>query len=199
MHPEYSVKSPGGTFIIEQRALVEGDKWSWQAWMCPAAAGVVPYQLPLWHDNELCWCGDFYIAPNGRYILHAQKTGSGASDGALFTRGPDGLFALMHSACVGPPFSERVWSFFRRTLRRDPKLSRSRMEFVAWGADGVCLELSLGGEDLGGGCRVHDWRLHYNLMSKRFFVTHDQILHNRRAITVPPPRSPEMRVLPGRR
>ena len=185
-YPAYSVKSPRGSFVIGQRARVEEDGWFWQAWICPETASAPSYQLPLWHEGELSWCGNFYISPDERFILHIQKTGSAANDGAVFTRGRDGRFALSRSGDPGLSLSRGAWSFFGRSTGLKSASFRTGLGFVAWGTDGECLELSLRGQDFGGDHFVQDWRLHYHLVSQRFFLTRDQVRHNRRAITVAP-------------
>ena len=185
VQPQHTIKAPDGSFVIEQRALVEQDEWLWQAWICPVSGGGTSYPLPRWHEAEWCWAGSFSIAPNGEYLLHIQKTGSGANEGAIFAKQRDGKFVPAPNPGPSAPLIERAWSFFRLKFSKDPRLSRGGMNFVSWGQDGDCLEISLHGSDLGGGFAVDDWRLHYNLVSERFFLSRDQIIHNRRAVVAP--------------
>ncbi len=157
VRPQHSVAARSRAFVIEQRALVEDDQWAWQAWVCPAPGGGDPWFLPLWHEGELSWPGDFYISPDEKAILHIQKSGSAANDAAILTRHKDGKFALSTLSL----FSERAWEFFRRCLGRDPMLSRGGMKFVSWDTDGGGVELSLHCAELGGGGYiVKDWRFH---------------------------------------
>lgn len=185
VQPRHTVTSPDSLFVIEQRALVEEGEWAWQAWICPAKGGASSYLLLPWQGAEWCWAGDFTISPNGKYILHIQKTGSGANEGMIFTKRQDGRFVAAANPQTSGPLLKRAWLYFRFTLGVDPMLSRGGLAFVSWGLDGDCLEISLHGSDLGGGYAVEDWRLHYNILTSRFFQTPDQILHNRGTVVAP--------------
>lgn len=177
---EYDVRSPEGSFLIEQRM---GGGYGWQTWIRPTHHHASPYQLRLWHDCEIDWAGYFYISPNERYLLDIQKTGSGDNYGAIFIRDKTPRFVLAHPVMPFPPLSENAWDFFRKTTTLEAKVYHDGIKFIAWGTDGKCLEISLNGHDLDEEYYVRDWRLHYNLVSHRFFQTRDQIIHNRHSIT----------------
>ena len=183
VQPKHSVRAPDGSFVIEQRASHKGDDLAWQAWICPAPGNGTAYALPGWQETEWCWAGVFSIAPNGNYLLHIQKTGSGSNEAVIFTKRRDGRFVPASNLRPSAPLSNRAWSFFRQTLGVNPLLNRGGIAFVSWGEDGDCVEISLQGSDLGGGYAVSDWRVHYNLVSARFFLSRDQLRHNNRTVT----------------
>ncbi len=174
---EDDVKSPKGTFIIEQRR-------GRGTWIRPTRKHSSAYQLRLWHDSEIDWAGYFRVSPNERYLLDIQKTGSGENYGAIFVRDKTHKFVLAHPVEPFPPLSENAWDYFRKSTGREAKVYHDGIEFVSWGTDGKCLEFSMHGSDLGEEYYVRDWRLHYNLLTHRFFQTHDQLIHNRHAIII---------------
>lgn len=177
-----TVRSPKGSFRIEQRARDDGaNGWLWQAWVCPSAVNGKPCQLSLWHDCELSWPGIFSIAPDERHLLHIQKTGSGDNYAELFVRGMDGRFHTLHKP-GSLSLSDEAWVFFQRVTGLKLGLYHDGAEFLGWEADGESIGLSLHGSDLGEEFHIRSWRLHYNMRSAKFFLTKDDREANRRAV-----------------
>ena len=176
---EYDVRSPKSTFFIEQRM---GGSYGWQTWIRPTRRHSSPYQLRLWHDGEIDWAGNFHVSPNEKYLLQTQKTGSGDNYGAIFVRDKTHRFVLAHPVMPFSPLSENAWDFFRKSTGLKATVYHAGIEFIAWGTDGVCVEISVHGSDCYEQYYVDDWRLHYNLVSHQFFQTRDQLIHNRHAI-----------------
>lgn len=181
VYPEHTVTAPSGDFAVEQRSGRE-EPGGWETWIHPTTKGQPDYKLQLWHDGMLDWAGNFSISPNERYLLHIQKTGSGDNYGAVFNRGKDGRFVLIGSKPPDSGFSEQAWDYFRRKTGREARCYHSGIEFVSWGGDGKCVEISLHGTDVYEEYWVDDWKLHYNLETRRFFQTPDQLEENRQAI-----------------
>jgi hypothetical protein len=140
--------SPSGSFSIEQKYCVgsEGD-WLFQSWLCPRKSD--SYQLKLWHGGEISWAPYFFISPNERWIFYTQKTGSGDNYGEVFFREKNGFcsYKLMDHPYPSPSFSDAAFDFLGKKESLKLTLYHNGAEFVSWGKDGICLEISLNGTD----------------------------------------------------
>lgn len=181
--PEYTLRSPNGTFRLEQRAWVsEDNEWHWQTWICPATKGTAAYPLRLWHGGELCWAGRFQISPDEKFIIHMQKTGSGDNYAEIFAPGRDGRFHSIHKPEPSPSLSDEAWKHFTEITGIPNAFYHAGTDFRGWEPDGESVAISLDGTDVNERFFIRDWRLHYNLRSRKFFVTTDERTHNRSAI-----------------
>lgn len=184
-YPEYTVRANDGSFVIEQRTTRAPGNW--QTWIRHRGSDTPPYRLSLWM-NDLCWASLFHISPDRRHLFHTQKTGSGDNYGSLFTRGNDGKYHLLGQPHPSPSLEDLAWDFFRKKSGLKALCYHHGFEFVAWGSDGKCIELSLHGTDVHEDYYIDGWKFHFNIATRRFFLTPDQKAPNKHAIVI---RHPE--------
>lgn len=161
----------------------------WETWINPVAKGHPSYKLQLCHEGMIDWAGRFLVSKNERYLLHIQKTGSGDNYGVVFLRRENGRFALAQPVAPSPSLSDRAWDYFRVKTGKVARCYHSGIEFVSWGFDGECLEISLHGTDVEQDYHVDEWKVHYNLRTRRFYNTPDQLHDNRAAIVMKHPET----------
>lgn len=183
VQPELTRKSPRGTFRIEQRCWKREEGWEWQTWVVPRNPRAEAYPLPHSPRYSAGYGAECFVSADETVLVYLQKTGSGDNAVDLYVRGRAGHFALMEAPST---FDRRVWSEFDRRsgFKTDAWKCRYHewIDFLGWEPDGQTCALRLGGQHCFEDYYAHDWQMHYNVQTKKFFQTVDEQAHDRRAL-----------------
>ena len=178
-----AVISPKHTFQIEQHSKEDhGGSWEWQTWIMPLTKRSEAYQLPLSRHYPSSYGADYYVSPDERVLFRTQKTGSGEYYGALFIRGRSGHY---EPADVEASFDAAAWRALDARMHLSTNDWKCRyheaIEFICWEPDRETFEIALRGQHCYEHYFLEDWRIHYDLRSKKFFMTADERKHNQRS------------------
>lgn len=184
LQSEMTRKSPHGKFLIKHYGWERGDgDWDWQTWIVPVGKSTEAYPLPhspRYPPNREAEC---FVSSDEKFIVYIQTTGSGDISGDLYARGRSGRYELTDARST---FDTDAWEAFdaRSHFTTDAWKCRyhEAIGFLGWEPDGETFAFRLGGQHCSEDYYVHDWRMHYNVRTRKFFLTADEQTHNRRAL-----------------
>jgi hypothetical protein len=180
IYPKYTKTSPDGAVTIEQYLNEDTDDWKWQFWARwqNTFARLDPEQAD--------YPADFVFTNDLKWIVRAQKIGSGTSTLYLYRLTPQG-----YAAASKKPLGDLAWAYMKtrpdwRKIRKPPEYHDNvflenglEENYRSLGADWPAnryLVISLRGDaDIKGRKHmqtsvVHDWRCRYDLQTGKFDV-----------------------------
>jgi len=90
-------------------------------------------------EGEISWAGDYYIAPDDRWILRIQKTGSGDNTSYIYFIEKNGSLWRMEQ-----PLGDMGFDFLRHQLGGLPSgLYHAGIEFISWDMKNHLLHFSI--------------------------------------------------------
>jgi hypothetical protein len=147
--------SPKGAFKIVQH-YDEKEGWSEMLHFADKS------QPDVTLEGEISWPGNYYIAPDGRWILRIQKTGSGDNTSYIYFLENNGSVWRMEQ-----PLGDMGFDFLRHQPKGLPTgMYHSGIEFISWDMPNHLLHFSVHSSSDPGTGGVHQ-DLTYRLLENR--------------------------------
>lgn len=158
-------------------------EWVWQTWIAPFKGRFEAYRLPKLESFPESYGAEFSVSPDERYLFMTQKTGSGDNYGVLYLRGKSGRYASVDPMVS---FDATAWrqcdTHFHFANDYWECRYHEAIGFVGWEPDRETFGVRLQGHHCFEDYYLSNFRLHYNVRSKNFFMTADDKRHNRRSV-----------------
>lgn len=196
---EYTEKSPDRSIRIEQYLNKETDDYKWQFWVRGKG------KFALLDPEPADYPAGFVFTKDLKWIIRAQKTGSGESTTYLYRLTPQG-----YVAATKEPLGEMAWAYMKtqpdwQKVKKEPEYHISaylldgfennyRSLGFRWPANRYLL-IGLGGDaDIEGNKPmqtgvVNGWRCRYDLQTGTFDVPPALSAHNAKAVVPHTPGS----------